>query len=73
MPNLYEMKKRILEMQEELAALNDAYTLERARAKAAHAQAMAEKAAQEARDMENVLKSRARKRAQRLQAALENI
>lgn len=73
MPNLYELKKSILERQAELAALNDAFLLEKARAKAAQALAMAEKAAQAARDMESVMEMRAQKRAERLRAALENL
>ena len=69
----YELKKIILEKQAELAALQDEYALARAREKAAYAQAVAEKAAQAARDMENVMETRARKRAERLRAALANL
>ena len=69
----YEMKKIILERQAELAALQDEYALARAREKAAYALAMAEKAAQAARDMESVIETRARKRAERLKAALANL
>lgn len=69
----YAMKKSILEKQAELAALQDEYALARAREKAAQALALAEKAAQAARDMENVMETRARKRAERLRAALANL
>ena len=73
MPNLYELKKSILERQAELEAMQDAYALARARQKAAYAQEKAAQAAQAAQDMENVIKTRARKRAERLQHALENL
>lgn len=69
----FELKRIILEKQAELAALQDEYALARAREKAAYARALAEKAAQAARDMENVMETRARKRAERLRASLENL
>lgn len=73
MIDAYELKKRILKHQAELAALQDEYALARAKEKAAYALAMAEKAAERARDMENVMKTRAAKRAERLRMALENL
>jgi hypothetical protein len=73
MPNIYELKKSILERQAELEAMQDAYALARARQKAAYAQEKAAQAAQAAQDMENVIRTRARKRAERLRAALENL
>ena len=69
MQNSWEIKETIERMQAALADLQDEYALARAREKAAYAQAMAEKAAQAARDMENVIATRKRKHAERLKAA----
>lgn len=69
MQNSWEIKETIERMQAALADLQDEYALAKAREKAAHAQAMAEKAAQAARDMENVIATRKRKRTERLKAA----
>ena len=69
MRNSWEIKETIEKMKAALADLQDEYALARAREKAAYAQGIAEKAAQEARDMENVIATRKRKRAERLKAA----
>ena len=69
----WEIKEEIERMKAALADLQDDYALARAREKAAYAEGMANKAAQAARDMESVVETRKRKRAQKLQAALENL
>lgn len=71
--NVYELKKAILEKQAELEAMQDMHALARALQKAAYAQEKAAQAAQAAKDMENVIKTRAKKRTERLKAALENL
>ena len=69
MRSSYEIKETLEKMQAALADLQDEYALARAREKAAYAQAMAEKAAQAARDMEGMIATRKRKRAEKLKAA----
>lgn len=61
----WEIRETILQMQAVLADLRDEYALARAREKAAYMQDMAEKAAQAARDMEGVIKTRKHKRERR--------
>lgn len=70
MRSSYEIKETIERMQSALDELRDDYLLARAQEKAAYAQAMAEKAAQEARDMENRVRTRKRKREERREAFL---
>ena len=65
----WEIKEEILRLQAVLADLQDEYALARAKEKAAYAAGMAEKAAQAARDMENVIATRKRKRAAKREAA----
>ncbi len=66
----YEIKEAIERMQAALADLQDEYAIAKAYEKAAYAQAMAEKAAQEARDTESRIKTRKRKREERREALL---
>lgn len=61
----WEIRETILQMQAVLADLRDEYALAKARERAAYMQDMAEKAAQAARDMEGVIKTRKHKRERR--------
>lgn len=61
----WEIRETILQMQAVLAELQDEYRLAKARERAAYMQDMAEKAAQAARDMEGVIKTRKHKRDKR--------
>lgn len=70
MRSSYEIKETIERMQAALDDLRDDYILARAQERAVYAQAMAEKAAQEARDTESRIRTRKRKREERREAHL---
>lgn len=65
----WEIKEAIEKMQAALADMQDDYRLAKALERAAYAQTQAEKAAQEARDMERMISTRKSKRAKRREAA----
>lgn len=67
----WEIRETILQMESALADLRDEYALAKARERAAYMQEQAEKAAQAARDMEGVIKTRKHKRERRRMIAEE--
>lgn len=71
MRHSWEIKEEIGKLQSILADMQDEYRLAKARERAAYMQDMAEKAAQAARDMEGVIKTRKHKRERRRMIAEE--
>lgn len=67
----WEIKEAIEKMRAALADMQDEYALARAQERAAYMQDMAEKAAQAARDIECVIKTRKHKREKRRMIAEE--